>query len=544
MNRPFLFRLTLVGVHFGLFTIGCWPLSPLEKPMLDSGVDGNAAGDIDTDTDSDTDTDGDTDSDADLDIDVDTDTDADGDSDGDADLDTDADTDIDADNDADSDADSDTDTNGDSDSAVDTDSEIDTDSETDGDQHVFFYETFDTLLDDAALVAAGWKIVEHNSPIENAAWTLTNPGGRANPPGGDGSPSSGRFLISDSDQADGHNIPNSGMSHDLWSPSIDCSSATSVGLHFDASIFLNDKGVVVADVDVSTDGGKQWVNLFRRVGICRRPGDPCAQMGTQEVVPPDTQATFDNVDAYFGRLSLDLTELAAGQPDVMVRWRHYEPHHDWWFAIDNVVIDDVVPSEGETILLPTETFDNGIPADWSISGLNTGPNTWTTTDPCNRYTGEMHEENVHRLKSPFAILDSDCNPDYIEDEYLITPAVDCRSAETVFLHFKSEIKIETLAHAMVKLSLDGGATFEEEPLFYYDLMSLHCEDDVPAFAERVLQVDRAAGHDNVAFAFQYISMGNEWWWAVDDVKITANISAANHRPVNDNWNFGTGSAMP
>lgn len=31
----------------------------------------------------------------------------------------------------------------------------------------------------------------------------------------------------------------------------------------------------------------------------------------------------------------------------------------------------------------------------------------------------------------------------------------------------------------------------------------------------------AAGEANVAFAFRYTSPGNRWWWAVDEVRISA-----------------------
>ena len=81
-------------------------------------------------------------------------------------------------------------------------------------------QDFDDLPDDAALVGAGWQPVDVGTPLESSTWTVTNPGGQAQPATRSGFPSQGRFVISDSDlggQAQG-NTPGSGMSHDLWSP--------------------------------------------------------------------------------------------------------------------------------------------------------------------------------------------------------------------------------------------------------------------------------------------------------------------------------------
>src|SRR5262245_53370971 len=82
----------------------------------------------------------------------------------------------------------------------------------------FLFDDFDGYVDDLGLTDAGWEPMDVNTPLENATWTVTNPGGRLNPPGADGAPSVGTFLISDSDAASGDNPGGTGMSHDIWSP--------------------------------------------------------------------------------------------------------------------------------------------------------------------------------------------------------------------------------------------------------------------------------------------------------------------------------------
>ena len=122
-------------------------------------------------------------------------------------------------------------------------------------------------------------MVEVANPIEiSTFWTVLNPGGRANPPGEDGAPSAGNFLISDSDQGDASSDETgSGMSHDIWSPEIDLFDAKeSVWLHFDCAAILNNNGKCVFDVDVSVNGGETWQNVFRRVAPARIEAEPFA----------------------------------------------------------------------------------------------------------------------------------------------------------------------------------------------------------------------------------------------------------------------------
>lgn len=376
---------------------------------------------------------------------------------------------------------------------------------------VRLWDDFESHASDAELEGAGWMIVDTNNPIEDSTWTITNPGGRANPPTFDGIASGGRFLISDSDWGGSPSQGNqlgSGMSHDLLSPNFDCTGLGQVWLHASCSAVLNDNGQGVLDVDVSINGGS-WLNAFRRVAPAR------------SATPfPDNS----NADGFFGRLDVDLSPFATGQRNVRVRVRHYEPRWDWWVALDDFMIDDVdLTSGGSSILLGLEDFSGGIPVTWTLSGQNTGTETWHTSDKGGRYSpGNVSGQGVNRLQHPgsapaFAILDSDANPDPAEDELLMTPAIDCGGVSRVFLHYSSEVLPDASATEEVLLSLDGGITFEPQPLFSYAAGGLIVSAQEPHFARRVIEVPLAAGAPNVVFAFRYASPGDRGWWAVDDV---------------------------
>lgn len=385
----------------------------------------------------------------------------------------------------------------------------------------YFSDDFENYFTDEDLtVVGGWRIEETNTPIENAAWTVTNPGGRGHPPGRDGIPSEGQFVSSDSDAAGGDDLPGSGMSHDLWSPSFNCAGATRVWLHFDCTAQMNNNGLCVFDVDVSTNGGTDWVNVFRTVAPSR-------------AVPP--QATTANAGGYFGRLDIDLTGPAAGKSDVKVRWRHFEPNDDWWIAVDNVLVDDE-PAPSAVVNLVSERFDNGIPNTWTIRSVidppNTGGNSWSTLDPCLRSALKYNAgllpykggRGIHRLDAGYALSDSECDPAPVgTDEYLLTPVVNCSQATRVVFSYKSEICLSSGSIQEVLLSLDGGASFESPAIFNYNAGAGFDNTEEPFFGQYAFDVPAAIGKTEVVFAFHHAGPATEedQFWAIDDVKVSA-----------------------
>ncbi len=395
---------------------------------------------------------------------------------------------------------------------------------------VYFSDDFNGYADDAAVAGAGWSMVDvHNAdPLEASKWTITNPGGRANPPTIDGSPTTGGFMISDSDQQSDSNPVDSGNSHDLHTPSFSTAGGSTVWLHADVNATLNNNGAAIFDVEVSTDGGGNWTNVFSRVA----PGRISSNSATTRL--PDNT----NTDGFFGRLDVDLSAAAADQPDVQVRFRHFEPNWDWWIAVDNVLVADVSPPAGGSISVFSEDFSSKTLGGMIVDGLNTGTETWTTNDGLkgDRYTpGAIGQHSVNRLMHPapegpdgqveFAILDSDANPDPTEDEFLMTPLLDLSNMTEVFLHFKDEIVVSAQESVLLMQDAGDGAPDRGDTVLAtildYQAGGLKDNGEEPYYHERVLNVPEAAGLDGVFFAFRYEG-GDDWWWAVDDVQVTGN----------------------
>ena len=177
-------------------------------------------------------------------------------------------------------------------------------------------------------------------------------------------------------------------------------------------------------------------------------------------------------------------------------------------------------------LLPLEDFGLGIPASYSQVGLKSGSASWTGSDPCSRSTSAAggvfpHQggRGVNRLGSAFAIMDSSCSAGG-EDELLVTPSIDCSLADRVWIHYRSEALITPSTRAELLLSLDGGQTFQSKPIFAYSAGGLMSARD-PVYAERCFEVPAAAGERSVSFAFRFQSPGGQWWWAIDDVRVSA-----------------------
>ncbi|GBC84707.1 Cell wall-associated protease [bacterium HR11] len=194
-------------------------------------------------------------------------------------------------------------------------------------QKVTVIETPVLTEDFSGGIPASWTIV--NGGTCTATWTDTNPCSRSIGP-----PFSGTFAIADSDCAgSGCGV----MDEQLITPSMDLSACTGPGknvwLRF--SNQYNNLGDV-ADVDVSIDGGTTWTTVLHMISDDGYP-------------TPNTKA-------------VDLTAIAAGQPNVKVRFHYYNANWAWWWAIDNVeVVCQQVTSP--TLCTTLTLVDDGTPPD-------------------------------------------------------------------------------------------------------------------------------------------------------------------------------------
>ena len=97
----------------------------------------------------------------------------------------------------------------------------------------------------------------------------------------------------------------------LNTPSVDLSGVPAPVLQWNNDL-RDDYADEVADVDLSTDGGSSWTNVWHREAVSE-PG-------------PGVQ-------------SADITS-AGGQADVRARFRFQGAFWDWWWQVDNVLIGD------------------------------------------------------------------------------------------------------------------------------------------------------------------------------------------------------------
>jgi hypothetical protein len=156
------------------------------------------------------------------------------------------------------------------------------------------YESFDE-----AVAPAGWTVVDNADT--GAVWRFNDPGGRGNNSGGAGS-----FAIADSDH-EGY----LSMDTALKSPSVDLTDLDSPTLEFKYDFYwYSSGGDEVADVDVSVGGGT-WTNVWNRSGASDR-GPKTAQV--------------------------DISSLAAGESDVVVRFHYYGADYDWYWQVDDVLV--------------------------------------------------------------------------------------------------------------------------------------------------------------------------------------------------------------
>ncbi len=178
---------------------------------------------------------------------------------------------------------------------------------------------------------AGWTVLDNEG--EGAKWAFDNPGNRKNLTGG-----TGAFAIADSDFIGAVNVDT-----ELRSPAYDFSGQSNVVLEFKYDFRWYQYGDnEVADVDVSVDGGQSWTNAWRAKDGDRR-GPRTAR--------------------------LDISSLAAGEPDVRVRFRYYGAYYDWWWQVDDFFLGSFTCTAGTGGFVIGDVFDlnTGRPVDANLS---------------------------------------------------------------------------------------------------------------------------------------------------------------------------------
>jgi hypothetical protein len=191
-------------------------------------------------------------------------------------------------------------------------------------------------LGDPDVTTDQWVVTTGPGAHTGGEWTRAASGSQGQPAG-----STGFFAVADSDE------PGSGSTTStvLWSPVINMVTVDTgtVTLEFDA-YYNSIQDDEYADVDVFD--GSTWQNVIHW--------------------------TDTDIDAH---QSIDVTSLALGNPDFRVRFSYQDATWDWWFAIDNVVIDvegyigecDNTVVCGAVGLIFADGFESGSTSLWSTT---------------------------------------------------------------------------------------------------------------------------------------------------------------------------------
>jgi subtilisin-like proprotein convertase family protein len=183
----------------------------------------------------------------------------------------------------------------------------------------------------------------------------------------------------------------------------------------------------------------------------------------------------------------------------------------WSGAFTRGVGQDVPPNG--TLL--NENFGGGIPATWAIVDGGSGGGaaaTWTTANPGSRtFTAP--------LSSPVAIVDSDnAGTSATQDEQLITPVLAApAAASSVTLEFDQYYRYYNLGlaeHADVDIrsSATGGA--------WVNLLAQTTTSSATNDHKTIDISSYALGATNLQVRFHYYSGQYEWWWQIDNVKVS------------------------
>ena len=413
----------------------------------------------------------------------------------------------------------------------------------------YFADDFDSYSNDAAVTAAGFQMLDQNA-TEFSTWTITNPGGRGNPPTIDGTASSGNFMVADSDAQTESGPAGETGRHSLITPSFSTVGGGNPWLHVDASIMQNNNGLNVFFVDVSVDGGTSWDTRYMQVAP-GRGGFGFAPY--PELYMPDNT----NSGGYFGRLDVDLGDAAADQSDVQVRFQMYEPNWDWWYAIDNVKVDDVPkPSTGETTAFSEDFSDSTLGQMGVINVVadTNGVAGWVTKDNgidsgnAQYYPGQVGDldgRSVSRIGHPdpvgtngeltFAItegglLAAGADPPEAYHTILHTPVLDLSEVSDVVLQYEDEgYASDELTRVLLMEDTNGDGPDASDTvvrvIFDYLGGGGFVFTEEAMFAERAFDVPEADGRDDVYFAWESASGGvvdesDGLWWAIDSITVS------------------------
>ena len=255
----------------------------------------------------------------------------------------------------------------------------------------------------------------------------------------------------------------------------------------------------------------------------------------------------------------------AGATTMVISFGLFDAGNDWWWAIDNI---DVVVGEPSLVPLPFFEDFNGLALGPNVDEAVVGENVWTKTAPVGWMVddsgipgaGDPENDGVtewagwsfadaawwaeaagDQRRSEFVLAtgavavadpdewddaphaDSEANGWY--DTFLSTPALSLAGVapNTAALQFDSSWRPEFDSNyhqtAIITASFDGG-----EPV---QVMLWESDSASPNFKDAAVNetvsvpLNNPAGATSVVIDFGLVDAGNDWWWAIDNIFVSA-----------------------
>ncbi len=319
-------------------------------------------------------------------------------------------------------------------------------------------------------------------------------------------------------------------------PSIGGVGQIPLTLNFDSSFRPYDD--MTGEVLVSFDEGATFTSLLT-IDTASTPGGSSALTRANE--------------------SVSLQALAPNSASsVQFAWRLFDTDNDWWWAIDNVSVDapqtvrdTLLAEDFEGLPLgpfvsPGESGGDGAdftttpPTGWSRD-LTTTPigdpvefQGWTFLDKDSwiATAGDQARSSFTLGDGTVAVADGDEYDDGTNIEpnlfnvFLVTPEIDLTGydASSVRLEFDSSFRPYDAMTGTVEVSFDDGATFTT--LLTLDASTAGGNSSLTRANEAVsIDIDAGAA-DGMILRWGLTDTDNDWWWAVDNIAVSAERDVA------------------
>jgi len=168
----------------------------------------------------------------------------------------------------------------------------------------------------------------------------------------------------------------------------------------------------------------------------------------------------------------------------------------------------------QNIVLQQNFSTGNPPSGWIVVDGGSGGGsaaTWTTANPGGRSLSAP-------FSAPFMIVDSDyATSSATQDEQLITPLINVSGCSSVILEFSSSFRDWDVQIGDVDISTNGGTSFPT------NVLRLQGGDyGYPTPETRQINITSAVAPNptNVKIRFHYYNASYEYWWAIDNVKVS------------------------